>query len=402
MDRNLLADWASEAERLYRGVRRSAFIVGVVITVTAVLAFSWPGGWVIAVILAVVVARSLLAPNGRIEVDIVIDAIALGLTSWIVDVPAGWIILAFPVAFAALFGRLKLAGAVSVISLFFGLAPRVAPTLFNLTDATWVPDFVSIELVDDSTGRGLASGVLIVFLLIVIAMISRRMRTIERTRAQSLASVAHDLRNTAGAVQGLSVALLDEELSRGGRELAMGLLESANENLQLTDDLLALSRFYLEPAGGEINPFDLAALVRRTLANRPDIQVTTPAEVWALGDRGRTAQVLRNLVANATLHGAPPFEVIVHATKGLVSTSVVDCGTGVSAEVERTLFTPSSSSKDGLGIGLATSLSFAEHMGGTLTHRREPDRTIFTLALPRVIPPTMPVDAAPRSESTAT
>ena len=215
-----------------------------------------------------------------------------------------------------------------------------------------------------------------------IAVLSHRMRAIERARAASLAAVAHDLRNTAAAVHGLSVVLLDEDLSETGRNLAMALVDSSTEHVQLTDDLLALSRFFLEPGAGPAEVFDLTELARRTLANRPDIPIDGDEHAFAVGERGRTAQVIRNLIANATLHGAPPIQVHVRQMRAHTLVSVADHGPGVSGEVERTLFSPSTSTQEGLGIGLSTSRSFAEQMGGSLIHRRESGRTVFELALP--------------------
>ena len=155
MERDLLADWASEAEHLYRWVRQAAFVLGLVITLAAATFLDWTLGWLIAGLLAVVVARSLVVPAGRIEIDIALDALVLGLISWMMSIPSGWIILAFPVAFAAIVGHPRLGIGVSFVSLFFGVAPRLVPG-WAFTEVPWVPATLQIEAMAVSTMRGLA------------------------------------------------------------------------------------------------------------------------------------------------------------------------------------------------------------------------------------------------------
>lgn len=382
MGSSLLAGWASEAQRIYRWVRKSAFLLGVVVTATISVAFSWYPGWVITALLSLIVVRSFVAPDGSIDLDLMLDAIVLGLITWILDVPAGWVILAFPIAFAALLGSSRSIATTAALGLCFGLAPLLAPGLVVPDESAWAPDWLTEAHLDDETGGNMSSGVLVSFLIIAIAAIGERMRSLEQTRSRALAATAHDLRNSAAAVHGLGTALLDDELSDAGRDLAVALVDSAEENLRLTDDLFALARFFIEPEASESAAFELGEVTERLLAGRPDVQLREHSPTWAVGDRGRAAQVIRNLVANASMHGAPPIEVRIRrdGTQALVAVS--DRGPGVPPTVEDTLFAESHSTGEGLGIGLATSRGFAEQMHGGLTYRRDGDETIFTLSLP--------------------
>src|SRR5205085_2650904 len=101
-------------------------------------------------------------------------------------------------------------------------------------------------------------------------------------------------------------------------------------------------------------------------------------------------QVIVNLVMNAmdAMGETAPAErrlvVRSEATGGDIEISVRDSGSGLSADVSRTLFTPFVTSKShGLGIGLTIARSIVDDHGGTIVARNNPDGgSTFTVRLP--------------------
>ncbi len=63
---------------------------------------------------------------------------------------------------------------------------------------------------------------------------------------------------------------------------------------------------------------------------------------------------------------------------------MADSGPGPPPEVAERLFEPFVTSKpEGVGLGLAVARQVAEAHGGSLSWRRDPDRTCFRIELPR-------------------
>jgi nitrogen-specific signal transduction histidine kinase len=66
-----------------------------------------------------------------------------------------------------------------------------------------------------------------------------------------------------------------------------------------------------------------------------------------------------------------------------VFVEVTDSGPGPSPDVAAKLFEPFVTGKpEGVGLGLAVARQVAEAHGGTITWRRENDRTVFRIVLP--------------------
>ncbi|NND84350.1 MAG: HAMP domain-containing histidine kinase [Acidimicrobiia bacterium] len=375
-----LSDWASEVATVYRNARRIAFPLGVLASGFAAMWFEWPAGWVIAGVLALVSVRVFLAPLGSILIDTAIDAIALGIVTLFLEVPASWIVLAFPLAVVVSSGKRTPTLIVAAITLFFGLSPRVAPEVFLLGQAEWVPSVLRTSTSPAGGSQALTTNVMVTFLLLVIAVFSFRMRRLEGQRTQLLAETAHDLRNSVGAIQGLASVLDEEDLPEASHELTAAIASTAAETLQLSNDILALARFQMRQ--GDTKEFRLDELARQVARATPDVEVeSTPVTVRA--DEGRTAQVIRNLIGNAIAHGGPPVTVRVHCTPATAFVSVTDAGAGIPPETERSVFTGSRQVGEGMGIGLATSLSFAGGMGGRISYHRADGLTAFEFAIPR-------------------
>jgi signal transduction histidine kinase len=119
---------------------------------------------------------------------------------------------------------------------------------------------------------------------------------------------------------------------------------------------------------------------------RPDV----PDDL--VGDTGRLAQILVNLVGNA-IKFTERGEVAVNAHRngdGTVAISVSDTGCGIPAEHSERIFdeffqlkNPERDRDKGSGLGLAICRRLAEAMGGTINVDSEPGKgSTFTVLLP--------------------
>jgi signal transduction histidine kinase len=166
---------------------------------------------------------------------------------------------------------------------------------------------------------------------------------------------------------------------------------------RLASDLLDLSRLDAD-VKLRSEPVELGELSRAVLAEfelgTTERGVTTSLEVadgqvWALGDPGSVARILRILLDNAVRHSPQGTEIRVELHGGTIAElSVSDRGTGVVPEDRAVIFERFQRGRDtagiaGFGLGLAIGRELAAKMGGQL----ELDETHgpgakFTLRLP--------------------
>ncbi|GAB3245891.1 ATP-binding protein [Chitinimonas naiadis] len=113
-------------------------------------------------------------------------------------------------------------------------------------------------------------------------------------------------------------------------------------------------------------------------------------EIQVLGDQVRLEQVLINLLRNAldavSKQAVPRIEVQVSDNAERVWIAVLDNGPGIAPEALDHLFDPFFSTKggEGLGLGLAISLSILKDCHGNLSAANRPDGgACFTIELPK-------------------
>jgi signal transduction histidine kinase len=222
-----------------------------------------------------------------------------------------------------------------------------------------------------------------------------------RARQNMVADIAHELRTPLTVLQGNIEAMQD------------GVLETSKENLasihqetlhlaRLVEDLRTLSladrgQLKIQPADT-----DLRDLSRRVLDGfQPQFAAKkiTPALEAPDGltpisvDPDRTAQVLRNLISNALKFTPEGGRITVRlaARDGGLTTSVVDTGIGIPAEVLPRVFDrfyrvdPSRNrSTGGSGLGLAIVKQLVEAQGGQVrAESAEGKGSTFSFWLPR-------------------
>jgi signal transduction histidine kinase len=224
----------------------------------------------------------------------------------------------------------------------------------------------------------------------------------EEARRAFVATASHELRTPLASLDGM-LELIQDDLHGGDPDLddALGLLERARAQSRrlgrLAADLLDLSRIDAE-VKLRSEPVELGELSRAVLAefelgssDRGIMSVLDDATgpVWALGDPGSVARILRILLDNAVRVSPPGSQVRVELRGEDASTlSVRDMGPGVPPEERELIFRRFQRGRDtggeaGFGLGLAIGRELAERMGGTLElEDSEQSGATFRLTLP--------------------
>ena len=234
------------------------------------------------------------------------------------------------------------------------------------------------------------------------AIMQRRLQHQEEARRAFVATASHELRTPLTSLDGM-LELLDDDL-RGGRpdlEDARSLLSSARAQSRrlgrLAADLLDLSRLDAE-VELRSEPVELGELSRAVLAEfelgtseRGIIPVLDDATgpVWALGDPGSVARILRILLDNAVRVSPSGAELRVELRgEPEVALSVCDAGPGVPPQERTLIFERFQRGRDtggqaGFGLGLAIGRELAQRMGGQLVlEDSDAPGAKFTLRLP--------------------
>ena len=234
------------------------------------------------------------------------------------------------------------------------------------------------------------------------ALMQHQLQRQEEARRAFVATASHELRTPLATLDGM-LELLGEDLRSGNPDLddAHSLLERARAQSKrlgrLAADLLDLSRI---DARVELRsePVELGELSRAVLAEfdlgtaeRGIVTVLddSSGSVWALGDPGSVAQILRILLDNAIRLSPEGGKVKVELRNGSSATlSVCDHGPGVPNEERELIFERFMRGRDtsrqaGFGLGLAIGRELAERMGGELVlEERDGPGARFTLRLP--------------------
>jgi signal transduction histidine kinase len=234
------------------------------------------------------------------------------------------------------------------------------------------------------------------------ALMQRQLRQQEEARRAFVATASHELKTPITSLEGM-LELLDEDLRSGAPDLddARSLLERARVQsrrlARLAGDLLDLSRIDAE-VQLRSEPVELGELSRAVLAEF-ELGISeqgivselddSSGPVWALGDPGSVARIVRILIDNAIHFSPPGKEIRIELVGGpMASLSVCDRGPGVPPEQRELIFKRfqrgrETSAQSGFGLGLAIGRELAARMGGELVLDEE-DRpgAKFTLRLP--------------------
>ncbi len=229
-----------------------------------------------------------------------------------------------------------------------------------------------------------------------------RLQQQEEARRAFVATASHELRTPLTSLEGM-LELLDEDLRQPSPDLADAtlLLERARAQSRrlgrLAADLLDLSRIDAQ-VDLRSEPIELGELSRAVIA---EFELGTAARelnpvlddtfgpVWACGDPGSVARILRILVENAVRVSPSGGEIRVELRNGDAAVlNVSDQGPGVSDDERELIFERFQRGREtggqaGFGLGLAIGRELAQRMGGDLLLTSSSGQGAkFTLQLP--------------------
>ena len=224
---------------------------------------------------------------------------------------------------------------------------------------------------------------------------------LERSRAELVSTVAHELRSPLTSVKGFTATLLNK-WGRFTDDQKRVMLETVNADAdrvtRLITELLDVSR--IESGRMEVHRqlVDVPDRARKIIAGRVaagdaedrfrlEVLEGLP-ETWL--DADKIDQILGNLVENAVRHGAGLVTIVVEPTRlegeddpAAIAVSVRDQGEGISPDVAPRVFRqfwrgkPRGGSRrgqhgGGTGLGLYIVKGLVEAHGGTICVRRAP------------------------------
>jgi len=234
------------------------------------------------------------------------------------------------------------------------------------------------------------------------AQMQQRLLQQEEARRAFVSTASHELRTPLASLDGM-LELLDDDLESGNPDLddARSLLERARTQTRrlsrLAADLLDLSRLDAQ-VQLRSEPVELGELSRAVLA---EFELGTEergivsslddgaGQVWALGDPGGIARIVRILLDNAVRVSPQGGEITVELRNGEhASLTVRDEGPGVPPDERELIFERfqrgrAAGGTAGFGLGLAIGRELADRMGGELVlESGDVPGAKFTLRLP--------------------
>jgi signal transduction histidine kinase len=242
--------------------------------------------------------------------------------------------------------------------------------------------------------EGLAAQVSILAITVLTGFTSdayRRLANMVATQANIVAAVSHEVRTPLTAVVGIAQELDANWTSipdETRHELVGLVAEQAADMTTIVEDLLTAAKADQGKLTIDAQPVDLSDVVVSVMNQlRIDpLPVSGSARAWA--DPQRVRQVMRNLVVNARRYGGQEIALVCGTDGGNAFVEVRDNGLGVPIGQLEELFSPYAGTEDrhdSTGLGLAFSRQLAVMMGGNLTYRREGNRTVFRLTLPKAM-----------------
>jgi PAS domain S-box-containing protein len=223
---------------------------------------------------------------------------------------------------------------------------------------------------------------------------AERLAQTDRAKDEFLATLSHELRNPLAALRN-SITLMrlseDGQLPTHQQSVPINAMmeRQLNHLVRLVDDLLETSRIRTGTFALRKERVALSAIVRHAVETSQllvesaghQLDVSIPDEVlWLDGDSVRLAQILANVLDNATKYTPDGGHISIHARREAnnVIIAVRDDGPGISSDALPGLFEMftrgdrnNARGEGGLGIGLALARRLAEMHGGTLTAHSE-------------------------------
>jgi two-component system, sensor histidine kinase and response regulator len=229
-------------------------------------------------------------------------------------------------------------------------------------------------------------------------LLKQKAEAATRVRDDVLATVSHDLKNPLGTIFTSSTLLLDMEMSPDAVRRQLEIIRRTAQRMdRLIQDLLDVSRLEAGHFSLELQPESAASLMAEahellaSMAQAKDIGVTmriSHDDVLVNADRNRVLQVFSNLIGNAVKFTEEGGRITLTAgvDGDYMRFSVIDTGTGISAEDLPHIFDRfwHGAEGGGSGLGLAIARGIVEAHGGSITADSSGAGSTFSFTLPLV------------------
>jgi signal transduction histidine kinase/ActR/RegA family two-component response regulator len=235
-----------------------------------------------------------------------------------------------------------------------------------------------------------------------------------RAKDEFLAMLSHELRTPLNVVLGWVAMLRHNVMSEDRAAAALAIIErNAQQQAELIDDLLDVSRIITGKLHLDLRPLDLTATVTAVAESlRPGaeakgvaLQVIATARATVKGDSDRLRQTVWNLLSNALKFTPAGGSVLAELTcdQHQVRLTVSDTGVGIPPEFLPRVFdrfqqadSSTTRTHSGMGLGLAIVRELVELHGGTVQAHSDGVGlgAVFTISLPVATEVSVPAAAA--------
>jgi PAS domain S-box-containing protein len=233
-------------------------------------------------------------------------------------------------------------------------------------------------------------------------------------KTQFLAMISHELRTPLTSIIGFTTTLLADDVTwepDEQRDFIQTIQQEADRLQELIDHLLDLSRLEAGMLPISLAPHSLHEIIEdalpqfHSLTGGQKINMRVPANLPLIyADSRRIAQVLVNLVRNASTYAPPGTEIGISASvRGdFVQINISDLGPGIPPAEHKRVFkafqrgiNAENSSAKGAGLGLAICKGLVEAHGGRIWIKKKTTlgTTIsFTIPLVPLRTPALPAE----------
>ena len=217
-----------------------------------------------------------------------------------------------------------------------------------------------------------------------------RLKEADERKNDLVGIVAHDLRSPMTVIGGYAQHMRESWGTLDEPE-KLRFLDAISRNVdnvaKLVEDILEVASLESGQLRCDIQPFDLAEVIRSTVAELAvahagrTCAMTVPSDLpRALGDARRQRQILANLVSNALKFSPPskPVDVVVGMIDNTAAVTVRDYGEGIGDEHMSKIFEKFYRVKDGgqkvpgNGLGLYICRLLVEAQGGRIWAESQP------------------------------
>ncbi|MBI4305935.1 MAG: HAMP domain-containing histidine kinase [Chloroflexi bacterium] len=241
---------------------------------------------------------------------------------------------------------------------------------------------------------------------------NRELERANAERARFVSMVSHELKTPLTSIIAFADILLKNGLQKDPaqtRKFLEIIKRNGGQFHGLVSDLLDVSK--LDSGNLQLQPADFSLMtmlseVRESMgaileSKKQVLLLDVQAGAsYIRADRARLAQVIRNLVSNASKYspGDSAVEVQAALVEGVLAIEVRDHGIGISPKDQESLFTPffradneTTRSVPGTGLGLVIVKAIIEAHGGAVSVKSEPGQgTTVSFRIPAHVAPGVP------------